>query len=159
MVCWNDIWNAIQGISAPVSAIGTLLMTYYVYRLTNRRNKKESYFRHMVDSYYRIEEDGNMLFMLDEKDFNNFVLVKEQCKRRIAVNSALMNYYLLRIPGYYDDRWKFFAALYSLSRYPDDIERYSELSREFEKFCWNYKDKKEKVHSFKLEYDGKPIEK
>lgn len=39
--CFIHIWNCLMG---TVSAIGMILITHYVYRMTSKANKKEFYF-------------------------------------------------------------------------------------------------------------------
>lgn len=156
----EGFWNSIVEISAPISALGTLLITWCVYRLNTRNSKKENYFRQMVELYYKIEEDYSILYGL--KFSNEDIEQKqdwqrEQSIRRIGVNSTLMTYYLLRIPGYYKNRDKFLSFLYGITHDPQAPDNYDNLSKKFIEFCWELSEKKKKTHTFHFEYDGKPM--
>lgn len=150
----ESVWSFIIEISAPISAIGTLLMTWCLYRLNSKSDKKERYFRHMVDLYYKIEEDYSVVLNIGSN--NNST--KRQSMRRIEVNSSLMIYYLLRIPGFYKKRCEFLSILCDISHHPESYDNYDKLSYEFQEFCWELQDKKNKKHTGNFDYDGRPIE-
>ena len=101
----NDFWTYLIGVSTAISAIGMILVTYHVYSLTSESGKKENYFTHMVELYNRIEDDLSILADIEKADSHAYL--KEQSARRIKVNSTIMIYYLLRIPGIYNDRMDF----------------------------------------------------
>lgn len=147
------IWNSVMG---TISAFGTLFLTYYIYRLTNKSTKKENYFTHMVELYNRIEDDLRILADVEKEDSHTFL--KEQCARRIKVNSTIMIYYLQRMPGFYKGRWDFVRILNGLSNTPYDKLYHSKLSEMFVDFCWELRDKKATGTVLKFKYDGKPIE-
>lgn len=155
---WNDVWNCLMGISAPISAIGMLIMTFYVYKLTSKGHKIENHFTHIVELYHKIEEDSRELISFDN-DTSACTLNgrQEQCGRRIEVNSSIMIYYLMRIPGYYKKRMEFLGLLCNISRNPYNQDYYTQLSEKFKDFCWEIHDKKKTKHSFPFNYDGSPI--
>lgn len=145
---WIDILNCIMGI---ISAIGLIFINYYVYRLTNKNSKQDSYFTRMVELYYKIEEDS--LLLGDCKETSQIHIVK-----RIEVNSTIMIYYLLRIPGFYKDRLNFMAILYDIVKDPYNGNKYIELSNMFKIFCREIRDKKKSSHRMSFDYDGKEFE-
>jgi len=145
---WIDILNCIMG---TFSAMGMIFITYYVYRLTNKSSRQDSYFTRMVDLYYKIEEDS--LLLVDCNEMSQIHIVK-----RIEVNSTIMIYYLLRIPGFYKDRLNFMAILYDIAKDPYNCNKYIELSNKFKSFCWEIRDKKKSSHSMSFDYDGKEFE-
>lgn len=159
---WSDVWNCLMGISAPVSAIGMLFITHYVYKMTNKNSLKENYFRHMVELYYRIEKDSKKIVLSKTSASNVSVSELDNCEkelacRRIKVNCTLMIYYLLRIPGYYKGRTNFECLLIELSKNPYETRLYVDLADFFNDFCWEFKGKKKENHTFNLDYKGEPL--
>ena len=157
LVCIN-IWNLIVEVSTPITAFATILLTYFIYRLRSKNSLKENYFRHMVELYYKIEDDSiNMAIGNNKIDTLAGGYQVKQAERRIKVNSVIMIYYLLRIPCYYDERWEFFRIHYNTSCNPDNMDNYERIAEYFKKFCWNLRDKKKTDNSFSFDYDGSPI--
>ena len=150
------VWNYIVELSNPISALAMVFMTYYVYKLTNKSNKKESYLRYIIELYYNIEEDSKVLFL---NNLNSNQYQVRQAERRIKANCTLMIYYLLRIPGFYDGRLKFFAVLHDTSIHPNNVENYEKIADGFNKFCREIRDKSKGNHTYSFDYDGSPIEK
>jgi len=151
----NYIWNYIVELSNPITALAMVFMSYYVYKLTNKFNKKESYLRYIIELYYCIEEDS-IILVSNSTNSNQYQV--RQAERRIKANCTLMIYYLLRIPGYYDDRLHFLGVLYDTSMHPDNIDNYNRIAECFKEFCWGLRDKKESAHIYSFDYDGSPIE-
>lgn len=155
----SNIWSIIVDASPLITAIATIVLTCYIHRLTSKSSKKENYFRHLIELYYKIEDDSTILAMNNiETDTMHNKNPERQAKRRIRVNCNLMIYYLQRIPGYYKKRWEFIRVLESTSSNPDNIENYEAIADYFKNFCWILKDKKNTRHSFSFKYDGGPIE-
>lgn len=158
----SDLWNYIEGISAFVSAIGTIAITYYVYKFSKTDSQKENFFRHIIELYYEIEKDFTDLTEIenasDDSRLYSIISKKEQCIRRIRVNSSLMQYYVKKIPGYFDERWDFIGVLYEIYYNPCKLENHTLLSKKMDELCWGLKDKNKKKHTFSFDYDGKPIE-
>ena len=150
-----DIYNCVM---ATISTVGMLTMTYYVYKLTSKSDKKEHYFTHMVELYNKIEDDWYTLSSLENGNNNAYNFQKKQCARRIKVNSTILIYYLLRIPGYYKGRLDFMGILYDISKNPYDFDN-SSLSEMFQEFCWELRETSKNSYGFEFKYDGKPIEK
>lgn len=148
-------WELIVDMSAIMSSIATILLTFFIYRLTSRNSKKENYLRNMIDLYYKIEEDSIYLTMDNSETAT--LPNRNQAQRRIKVNSMLMIYYLLRIPCYYDGRWEFFRVLYNTSCHPEIVDNYDRIGDYFYKFCWELRDDKKTDHTFSFNYDGSPI--
>ena len=153
-----SIWNCIMG---TISAVGMVSITFYVYKHTSKSSKIESYFTHLVELYNKIEEDLQMLndTEKDQSSTDALNIQQEQCARRIKVNSTVMIYYLLRIPGFYKGRLEFIGILDGISRNPYKFSEYSLLSERFKEFCWELRDKKKVNYSIPFNYDGKPIKK
>jgi len=156
---WNNVWNCLMGISAPVSAFGMIVITFVVYKLNNKSSKKENYLRYMVELYHMIEDDAKVLATLgcEKSSSNDSDFLVLQSRRRIIVNSTLMISYLLRIPGYYDDRLKFMGLLYDISNEPNNLDNYSLLSNKFKEFVWELRDKNKKSLRMPVKYDGQPL--
>lgn len=140
--------DLIYKISVIILTLVTILLTYYIYRLTNENSKKENYLRYIAESYYRIEEDfSNMLCESSPESKSKNEFKNSNCKkyrRQIIINSTLMMYYVRRFPGYYKERRNFEIILYDLTRHPEKPELYDLLLTEFTKFCCGVKKKKEK---------------
>ena len=145
-----------------ISAFGMVFMTYYVYKLTNKESKRDSCLRHIIELYYKIENESKQLISSEDKVDPTFSkemnYQRGQSKRRIAINCIVMQYYLIRIPGFYKDRLLFWGLLHRISQHPDEIDNYIELSDRFQNFLVNYRDKKFHIHSMNFNYDGRPIE-
>lgn len=156
----ESLWFIIKEISVPLSAIGTLLMSWCIYRLKNKASKKELYFGHIIDLYYKLENDFDIIYKQNNsnKELNeNDSVIREDCLRHIEVNCTLMNYYILRIPGLYKERINFSIILRHLSHNPQDCTEYKKLSEKLKELCWELRDNNKNVHGYFKEYDGKPL--
>ena len=152
------LWQITIGI---VTTVATCLMTYYVYRLTNKSRRIETYFKHIIELYIKIEEDLQVLYRLEESSeestsfFSQYAV--EQSLRRIKVYTTSMCYYTAKIPGYFDNRTKLLSVLIYISNNPNKFEYYEKLANELQNFCWELKENKTIVHSIPLKYDGRPL--
>lgn len=153
-------WIFLIGNIPLVSALVTIITSLVVFRLTNRENKKENYLRHMIKSYYEIEDGRTRMIELNnlakDSQHADFNLQKETCMREIKVNSTIMRYYLDRFPGYYNNRTEFGNILIDITHHPDEAGPYAKLSEIFQDFLWSIRDKKEKSHTYYLDDDGYP---
>lgn len=138
-----------------LSLLVTIFLTCYVHRLSSENNKKDSYLQYITVLYYRIEDDSRLLFDYLNSDSLDNQKIKQHC-RRISVNCTLMVYYLMRFPGYYQDRSKFERILIYISDEPTKPEYYDILSSQFEKFCWGVRKNKKSAGRFIInpEKDG-----
>ena len=153
----EHLWLNIIG---TISSFAMCIMTYYVYRLTNKGRRIDVYFEHIIELYYKIEEDVRILYKkensLEESSCRSSQDEVEQSLRRIKVYSTSMCYYINKIPGYADNRLKLLTVLINISREPNDLDSYEKLANELQSFCWELKENKI-VQSLPFEYDGRPL--
>lgn len=155
-----EIIDIIYKISALVFALATIVLTFYIYKLSTINNKKDSYLQNIVDLYYRIEEDSCLLFENFASKGTDESTMCKRYSRRISVNCTLMVYYIKRYPGYYKDRGEFERLLINITEEPTNKQYYDSLSSQFEKFCWGIKRNKKYAsrYIFSLKKDGYPDE-
>ena len=105
-----SFWNFLLESAPLISAVGMIVITYYVYHLSQKDTNRDHYLRYIVDLYYRIEDDSERLRIDCSKDRDTNCSVcfqhQKQYKRRISVNCILMRDYIKRFPGYYPSRKK-----------------------------------------------------
>ncbi len=93
--------NLFAGISAFISAIGMIYITFFIYDLSNENTKKDSYMKSIAKLYYAIEDDFNSLSILDDAtsddDYQHYI-------RKSKVKSSLLCFYSERFPGYNEFR-------------------------------------------------------
>lgn len=145
--------DIIYKISAPITAVATLLLTYYIYKLSSESNRKENYMQKMAELYYQIEDDSSAMFDILSSNSSSCEVQCRQFRRRIAVSCTLMVYYLMRIPGYYKDRTQFEKLLVYITYEPTKMDYYEELSAHFEKFCWGIRKNKKKASRYYMGLD------
>ena len=143
-----------------ISTIAMLFVTYYLHKMANKASKRDNYMSQIAEIYNKIEENvkvlvsHNNLIDLNEAEREKILALSRRC---ISVNSVFFIYYLLRIPGKYKERWKFFEILYAISRNPDELNNYVRLSEKLKEFCWEFHEKDNNIHGFKMPYDGSPL--
>lgn len=152
-----EIIDVLSKVSMPILTAVTIVLTYYIYKLSNENNKKDNYLRYIVDLYYRIEDDSTLFLDLLHASNSNQITSDEyrikKLRRQIVTNSTLMLYYVRRFPGYYKERINFIWALIDISRYPQKAELYDNLVKEFNDFCEGIKKKKNKDGSYTIRFD------
>lgn len=114
----------ITAVISVVSTLCTILMTYYIFRLTSRNGRKENYLKRILELYYRIEEDYSQI------SANRHELINVRLYRQIAVNCTMMDYYVRRLPGYYRNRHRIRMLLFVISDEPEKKEYYEGLSKQ-----------------------------
>lgn len=157
---WSQIWKFIIESSSVASAIGMVLMTYYVYRLTSKANKIDRYFKNITEIYFKIEDDFRLLTIQTEScdiTTKDKEVLREQCYKRISVNCKVMQYYITRIPVYYDKNLIFWELLGEISKHPDSVNRFDDFVDMFQDFCCNLRETKSHIHTMSFNYDGGPI--
>ena len=155
-----EIIDIIYKVSAPVTALVTIVLTYYISKMSLLNNKKDCYLQYIIELYYRIEDDSHLLFDNYASNSKEDEIKQNQYVRRIGVNCTLMAYYLKRFPGYYKDRTKFERILIYITYEPTRAEYYDILSDQFEKFCWGIRKNKKYAdrYIFNIEKGGYPDE-
>lgn len=152
-----EIIDFLSKVSMPILTAVTILLTYFIYKLSSENNKKDNYLRYIVDLYYRIEDDSTLFLDLLHASNSNQITSDEyrikKLRRQIVTNSTLMLYYVRRFPGYYKERHNFKLALIDITRYPQKTELYDNLAKEFNDFCEGIKKKKDKDGSYTIRFD------
>lgn len=149
-----DIVDFVYKVSAPVIALAMVLLTYYIYKMSTESNKRDSYLHNIVELYYKIEDDSHSLFGCITSNSLEDNKSKQFC-RRISVNSTLMVYYLMRFPGFYNDRTEFERILINITYEPTRADYYDILSEQFGKFCWGIRKNEKKASRYIMSFDKK----
>lgn len=147
-------------ISIAAICISTLV-PFIVYKWTIRDSMKIAFLNSMLDIYYKIEEDAHVLIESERNKGTIDEIKIEQCVRRIKVSSALLQYYLKRIPGYSESRTELGKIAILIEEKPQWIDGYPFLSNVFETFFYTLsKNKKDaNTHIFSLKNLGYPQKK
>lgn len=155
-----EIIDIIYKVSVPVTALVSIVLTYFIYKMSLLNNRKDCYLRYIIELYYRIEDDSHLLFEHYASNNEEDKIKQKQYVRRIIVNCTLMVYYLKRFPGYYKDRNKFERILIYITYEPTRAEYYDILSDQFEKFSWEIRKNKKSAdrYIFNIEKGGYPDE-
>ena len=141
-----EIFDIIAKISVPILTLATIFMTCYIHKLSNENAKKENYLRHIIDLYYRIED--NLRYRKGDNIDELTVLVNNT--RELKVNCTLMIYYLQRYPGFYKNRTRFILLLNEIIDHPEYETNDDNLSNAFCNLCLNIKkdSKEEAIHIY-----------
>lgn len=143
--------NLFAGISAFISAIGMIYITFLIYGLSNENTKKDSYMKSIAKLYYAIEDDYKSLSSTDL----NTTCVDSSCYiRRIKANSILMCYYIERFPGYNEYRNRLFQKGMLINYDPKNEENYNDFVKEFSHFCLSVRKHKKSIDTFSFEDNG-----
>lgn len=143
--------NLFAGISAFISAIGMIYITFLIYDLSNENTKKDSYMKSIAKLYNTIEDDFKSLTFIKLKSSN------VNCNsyiRRIKANSILMCYYIERFPGYNECRNQLFHKGMLINYDPENEENYKEFVKEFSHFCLSVRKRKKSSETFPFEDNG-----
>lgn len=130
---WKDFATYLTGMVAPITAIGTIWITYLVYKLNDNDHKSERYFEKIVDLYCDIQQTQNII-QKEENNVNDIAKVEYENKIRTQVR--LMRYYLKRFPDVSHPIKSFDRVLNHLLFEPMNNEYYKALVSEFERFCF-----------------------
>lgn len=143
--------NLFAGISAFISAIGMIYITFFIYDLSNENTKKNSYMKSIAKLYYAIEDDFNSLSSLKSNTSN---YNRDSYIRRIKANSILLCYYIERFPGYNECRNRLFQKGMLINCDPENEENYKEFVKEFSHFCLSVRKRKKSSETFPFEDNG-----
>ena len=128
---WVSFSTYLAGIVAPITAFGTIYITYLVYRLNANNNKTEQYFSKIVELYFHLVE------CYDNIKKSHCDNEKEQiCSQKIKQFVALLRYYLNRFPDTDCPIDDFDKILNDISFEPINERNYQLLSKEFRRFCF-----------------------
>lgn len=132
---WGYFASYIAGITAPVTALGTIYITYMVYKLSTDEQKREKYFDTIVDLFFRIEDTHQrMKDCLNSSAYENKEYSK--CKHQIKQYIVLIRHYLIRFPDRLHSVKDLDKILNHLYFDQDNEQYYKTLANEFESFCF-----------------------
>lgn len=131
----SDFGIFLSGISAPISAFATIIVSYLIYKLTSIEKRADDDFKVIIGIYYRIEESFELLKRQNLKndlfdDHNSYY------ERQIKVSCVLLLNYIKRYPNKKSSTKKLEKTLMAISVNPNYESDYIELAREFQNFCY-----------------------
>lgn len=94
----SDFGVFLSGVFAPFSAIGTLALSYLIYKLSSTEKRADEDFKVIIAIYFRIEESFELLKRQSNKndildDHNSYY------ERQIKVDCMLLLNYIRRYPN------------------------------------------------------------
>lgn len=129
---WKEFATYLGGIVAPLTAIGTIWITYLVYKLNDDGHRSERYFEKIADLYWEIQKTHNIIQKEGNADSNTMT----NLENGIRIQVQLMRYYLNRFPNLSHSIKSFDLALNNLWFEPINNEYHKSLAWEFENFCF-----------------------
>lgn len=128
----KDFATYLAGMVAPITAIGTMWITYLVYKLNDDGRRSERYFERIVDLYWEIHNTHNNIQNKEKDELNTM----NKNENEIRMQVQLMRYYLNRFPDLSHSVKSFDLTLNHLWFEPMNNEYYKVLTSEFESFCY-----------------------
>ncbi len=154
MYTWNnpshlnsEFGNYLSGIFAPISAIGSVVVTYLVYVFTSKKRRADDDFKQIANLFLRISEGyekmkDNQVRGIDD----NKVLFYE---RQLKTDSILMLNLIRRYPSNHCEISSMERTLMSIYVNPHYESDYINLTEEFQNFCYELNSKRN-PNRFKL---------
>ena len=130
-----EFGNYLSGVFAPISAIGTIAVSYLIYELTSTERRADDDFKIIIGLYYKIEESFELLKKQNLKndlfdDHNSFY------ERQIKVDCMLLLNYIRRYPHKKYDIKKLEDVIMAINVNPNYESDYIKLAEEFQNFCF-----------------------
>ena len=129
---WKDFATYVAGIVSPITAIGTIWITYLVYRLNDDSRKSERYFEKIGNLYLNIQKTYNAI----QNERNDDHKTMKNSENDIKMQVQLLRYYLNRFPDLSHSIKSFDLALNHIWFEPLNNEYHKTLAMEFENFCY-----------------------
>lgn len=130
-----EFGNYLSGVFAPISAIGTIAVSYLIYELTSTERRADDDFKIIIGLYYKIEESFELLKKRNLKtdlsdDHNSYY------ERQIKVDCMLLLNYIRRYPQKNKSTRKLERTLMNINVNPNYEHDYIVLAEEFQNFCF-----------------------
>lgn len=125
----------LANIFVPLSAISTVVVSFYIYKMSSREKRADNDFKIILQTYYRIVDTYELLKQTKEKECNSAII--ENIERKIKVDSILMLNMLRRYPTNKTDLLKIEGNLYGISLHPDRDFEYDELATNIQNFFYD----------------------
>ena len=129
-----ELGNYLSGIFAPLSAFGTLFVSYYIYKMTSKESRADNDFRQIIKTYQRIADSYEMLKQYKERDNNSEMTTYYE--RKLKVDSILMVNLINRYPSKNINKQKLIKNLYGINVNPNYESDYKELAENIQNFCY-----------------------
>lgn len=130
----SDFGNYLSGVFAPISAIGTIAVSYLIFKLTSIEKRADDDFKVIMAIYFKIEESFELLKRQNIK--NEFLDDHDSFyERQIKVDCMLLLNYIRRYPHKYSTKRLEFI-LYGIYANPNYESDYIKLATEFQNFCF-----------------------
>ena len=140
----SDLGNYLSGVFAPISAFGTIIVTFLIYKLTSIEKRRDDDFRLIIGIFYKIQETYELL--KKQNLSSNFLDSHDSYyERQIKVDCLLLLNYIRRYPNKMyciNNIEKVIWGIYVNPSYESD---YIKLADEIQNFC------------FELNPDWKPM--
>ena len=126
---WRNFATYFSGMLAPVTAFGTIYITYFIYRLTDKDRRSDLYFERIVELYFELQDTYNLVCSkVGEKERAAYI-------SSIQAHVRIMRYYLRRLPDLSYSVKSFDNALNHIWFEPTNDKYYKSLAIEFDSFC------------------------
>ncbi len=130
-----DFGSYLSGVFAPISAVGTIVVTYLIYKLTSAEKRADDDFRIIVGIYFRIQETYEALKKQDyqstiDDNHNSYY------ERQIKVDCMLLLNYIRRYPNKNYDTQNIEMTIWGIYVNPSHESDYIVLANEIQRFCY-----------------------
>ena len=131
----SEFGNYLSGIFAPVSAVGTIVVSYLIYKLTSTEKRADDDFKIIISIYFKI---GESFELLKRQNLNNDLFDDHDSyyERQIKVNCMLLLNYIKRYPNKKSSTQELEKTIMAINANPNHESDYIELAREFQNFCF-----------------------
>ena len=131
----SDFSIYISGIFAPITAIGTIAVSYLIYKLTSIEKRADDDFKIIIRIYFKIEETFELLKKQNLKDdiwgdHNSYY------ERQIKVDCILLLNYIRRFPHKKSSTQNLERTIMAIYANPNYEYDFIELARLFQNFCY-----------------------
>lgn len=131
----NELGNYLSGAFAPISALGTIFISYLIYKLTTSDKRADEDFRLIIGIYFKIQETYELLKKQNHPssfldDHNSYY------ERQIKVDCLLLLNYIRRYPKRKYSTKNIEKTIMGIYVNPNYESDYIELADEIQDFCY-----------------------
>lgn len=131
----SEFGNYLSGVFAPISAIGTIAVSYLIFKWTSTEKRADDDFKVIIGVYFKIEETFELL---KRQNINIDFLDDHYSyyERQIKVDCMLLLNYIRRYPNKKYSTERLEGVLMGIYVNPNHESDYIELATEFQNFCY-----------------------
>lgn len=130
-----EFGNYLSGAFAPISALGTIFISYLIFKLTTSDRRADEDFKLIIGIYFKIQETYELLKKQNQPSsfLNNH---NSYYERQIKVDCLLLLNYIRRYPKRRNVTNNIEITIMSIYGNPNYESDYIELADEIQKFCY-----------------------